>query len=374
MTEKSELGVVPSITTKPLRVVCLTRAYGQHAGGMERLSFELIESLKTDASLNVEVIAYQGKRALSPLFIFSCLPRLWRYARQADIVHLGDPLLSFSGWVVRKLTGVPVVVTVHGLDVTYNNPLYQLYLRLFFRNFAGYVPISRYVQTLLRPLGLAQKSRVIAPGVHDRFWRPVPRAALDTLLPATLRGKRILFTSGRLVRRKGHQWFIEEVLPHLPNSAVYVIAGDGPERKHIIEAAAQRGVAARVCLLGRVPDEELRILLNTVDAFVQPNITVTNDVEGFGLVLLEAALCERPVFVAAHEGMTDAIIQGKNGVLLPVGNAKAWQQALRIFLQEPKRHTPSGSQTRAYTKTHFTWDERRTSYRDYFKQLDDGPP
>lgn len=326
-----------------MKILFLTRAYGQQAGGMERLSYEFIQAASQQPGVQTHVISHQGSRLTSPLFNFTALPQVLAAAKQADVIHLGDPMLSLLGWLLKKFTHKPVVITVHGLDIIYPNFLYQLYLKLFFQSFNLYFPTSNYVNDLLSSKFNIpySKFQILTPGVSDRFY--------DTNIKKDNGNQKILFTSGRLIKRKGHEWFICEVLPHLSENVEYVIAGQGPESKNLIPLQERN----RVTLLGKISEAELQILYNTADAFIMPNIPVDNDVEGFGLVLLEAALCNLPVFAANLEGIPDAIQNGQNGALLPPKNTQAWVNALTGFLKNP----PQDYNSRDYTLEHFSWHQ-----------------
>lgn len=341
---------------------------------MERFSAELIKAVQKLSGVEVTTLLHSGTTRLGAIaFVLKSIPEALRQARDADVVHVGDPVLSLHAWLIRKFLKKPVAVTVHGLDVTYRNPLYQLYLQLFGK-FDLCLPISAYAARLLKESKIKNlESRIITPGVHDRYFDPtVTREHLADLIRKTTHYSlstthSVLFTAGRLVKRKGHAWFIEHVLPHLPVNTVYVIAGDGPERESIKETVRRLGFAIEghaqaVLFLGRVSDDDLKILYNTVDAFVQPNITVRGDAEGFGIVLLEAALCQRPVFASRLDGIPDAIHDGKNGRLLPAADADAWIAALTA-------PPPPISQARDYTLGNFSWPAQAQKYADELRRL-----
>ncbi len=368
--------------TSKLRILFITRAYSAQAGGMERLSWEAIQALSTRSDIDAEIVAHRtshgatlaAARRTSALFVLTALPQALRQAAAADIVHLGDPALSYLGWLIQRIFRKPIAVTVHGLDIAYPNPAYQFYLKLFFRTFTAYLPISHYVDTLLASRHTKGTSVVINPGAHDRLFDPtISRSRLTHLLAAhglqLTDDATVLLTSGRLVARKGHAWFIEYVLPKLPPSTYYVIAGDGPERAPIERTARSQGLSKRIVLLGRVPEYELKILYNTIDAFIHPSLHLEGDVEGFGMVLLEAALCMRPVFAANVDGIPDALHNGKNGVLIKGGNVQAWVQVLRNFFGNPTAHHPSGQEARAYTLATFSWNQAIEKYIETFKKL-----
>lgn len=338
-----------------MNVLCVSRTWGKNAGGMERLSYELTTRLQKQPNTAVTIVAYQGPRLLSPLFILTCLPRVVAALKKADVVHIGDPMLSLVGFLVKVFFSKKVAISVHGLDIVYPNFLYQLYLTLFFNHFDLYVPISEHVASLLKKRNLRGNIHVLQPGIEDTYYKEgYTRTDLGHVLNKAITKATILFTGGRLVKRKGQAWFIQHVLPTLSSDTVYVIAGSGPELEHIQITAREAGVVDKVMLLGRVSEESLRILYNTVDAFIQPNIPVAGDVEGFGLVLLEASLCNRPIFAANLEGIKDAIQEGRNGTLLEAQNAEAWITALNSFV--PVSSVPSSA--RAYTLEHFNWDKK----------------
>lgn len=353
-----------------MRLLLISRACSEQAGGMERLSYEFIQELQKIPAIKTRVICHRGTTRWSAIFfVLLSLPRSLWLARWADAVHLNDPVLAIHGWLIKKIWRKPVATTIHGLDVSYPNPFYQIYLRLF-GQFDLCLPISQYAQHLWKKSKVScQSSVVITPGIYDRLFDPsITREQLVALVKRITNYELrvtnpVLFTAGRLVKRKGHAWFIEHVLPSLPPNTVYVIAGDGLESNSIIERMSG---AARptVVLLGRVSETDLKILYNTVDAFIQPNIAIPGDAEGFGLVLLEAALCQRPVFASNLEGIPDAIADGRNGSLLPSQNPDAWINSLTSFLMNPQ----PAREARLYTLQRFNWSGQAKKYHSALVQ------
>lgn len=344
--------------SKPLRVLCITRAYGEHGGGMERLSYELINQLQELPNVETIVIPHKGKRITSPLHIATGLVQGLFQASKADVVHIGDPMLSATGWVLKKIFKKPVAVTVHGLDLSWNFPPYQWYLNMFFKSFDAYLPISKYVKDITEQHTSSKEVQVINPGIHDRFYDPsIQSKKLKELLEkhgvTVGSSTKTLLTTGRLAKRKGHAWFIQNALNQLPTDTVYIIAGDGPEKDHIQELA--KTSQNKVITLGRASDETLKTLYNTCDAFIQPNIHIEHDAEGFGLVLLEAALCGLPVYAAGIEGITDAIHNEQNGVLLASEDAQTWVDRLTVDLNKGLEKDLSARQ---FTLENFSWSQQ----------------
>jgi glycosyltransferase involved in cell wall biosynthesis len=131
-----------------------------------------------------------------------------------------------------------------------------------------------------------------------------------------LEGKKVLLTVGRLIRRKGHAWFVRSVLKKLPHHYVYLMAGSGPEAAAISKLVGALGLTDRAYLLGSVSDQVRNCLYQIADLLIMPNVHVKNDEEGFGMVALEAGRYGLPVIAANIEGIRDAVIDGETGRLI----------------------------------------------------------
>ena len=126
-------------------------------------------------------------------------------------------------------------------------------------------------------------------------------------------------------------WFAEKVMPRLEGSYLYVVAGEGPERGTIQKIVDRCNLQGRVLLLGEVSDEDRKLLYNASDIFIMPNITVPGDVEGFGIVALEAGSCGLPVVASNIQGLRDAVINGKTGYLIQVGDVEGFLERIKMM-------------------------------------------
>jgi glycosyltransferase involved in cell wall biosynthesis len=100
-----------------------------------------------------------------------------------------------------------------------------------------------------------------------------------------------------------------------------------------------------------------------------PNINVPGDIEGFGLVLLEASTCALPVVAADTEGIRDAVVDGKNGVLVPSGDAAAFQHEIGRFLADPAGAKQFGAESRDFTLATYQWDKIADRYIEQYQRL-----
>jgi phosphatidyl-myo-inositol dimannoside synthase len=175
-----------------------------------------------------------------------------------------------------------------------------------------------------------------------------------------------------LVKRKGVAWFVNNVMPDLVaanDKIVLVVSGDGPEKSTIEEAVKLHGLKKHVYLLGRTSHDMLKNLYNGSDVFVMPNIKVEGDREGFGRVLLEAALCQLPVVATGIEGIVDAVIGGKNGILVQEKDIKTYVVKLTTLLNDASLAQKTGKAARQYTLKNFDWDNISDKYIAEYRKL-----
>jgi phosphatidylinositol alpha-1,6-mannosyltransferase len=338
----------------------VTRKYPPRIGGMETLSWELTRRISKRRP--TRVIALRRGTLWLPLFLGrSALAILGNgVLRKIGVLHLGDPVLAPLGCLAKGL-GIPVCVTVHGLDVTFAKPLYKLWLRAFFRNLDAYICISA-----------AARTAAIARGAPASRTNTVGIGVVSTESIAVTRNPDLLLFIGRLVRRKGLEWFVHQVLPELANrrpAIRLVIIGAGPERMAIQRAATAAGVEHRIEWLGAVPDKDRSAWLRRAAICILPNVRVPNDIEGYGVVALEAAAAGCPVVAADLEGLRDAIVDGEAGRLIASADREAWTATIAELLGDPTRAAAVGARARAWVRTERTWDAVCDGYEAVFDAL-----
>jgi len=348
----------------------LTRKHPPDVGGMQQLSFQLAQGLKSLRP--VTVVAWRRGQWGLPIFFLTCFARLVPalVLKRISVLHLGDPALAALAWLPR-LFGVPVVVTVHGLDITWPARIYQSYLRLFFwKRMDAYVCISRHVRDELLSAGIASEKIMVIPPGGDAL----PAASEEPELEVRLAGRYpVLFAVGRLVERKGLPWFLREVAPEWlarHPTATLVIAGDGPMRTAIDAAIAEFGLQSQVVLPGPVSEARKAWLFERCDLVLMPNLDVPGDVEGFGLVALEAGLAGRWVAVADLQGLRDAVTEDGNGSRIEAGNAQAWAQALDGLCSDAETLRIRGRQARDWVMTRFSWAAMVAKYDSLFRSME----
>lgn len=360
-----------------MKILFVSRAFPPIIGGIEKQNAEVAEFLGKITPLTL-VANTKGKNFL-PFFLPLALLKILVSGRKHDCILLGDGVLAPLGAIAKFfMPRLTVVSIVHGLDITFAEKssflakLYALINIPSLKKLDGLIAVSQDTKKHAVAIGaLESRCFVIPNGIRPDVAKApkYTRHDLDQLLGIDTAQKSILLTAGRLVRRKGVRWFIEEVIPRLPSQIIYLVAGAGPERRMIEETITSKQLTDRVKLLGRVPDETLCLLLTTVDVFVQPNIKVPGDMEGFGIAVIEAATSRRPVVAAKLEGLEEAISDQQNGLFAESQNATDFAMKINWLLADNERRQAFGEKARAYTLEHYSWEHLSQKYFDTLKTL-----
>lgn len=351
-----------------------------NVGGMQRVSQQLIRELKRSDSVEVFTetmnVSGTGMIALKTTsFLLKQLFNLPKKVRetQADVVVFSSMVTASLAYFVRNRISVPMITINHGRDVTLPVKIYQWFVPKVFARLDGVTSVSRATREECIKRGMDPEKGVALPNGFD-FEKlssfPDKEKSRDRLqknFRIPLENNFMLLTVGRKVKRKGHEWFIREVMPKLDKEVVYVTVGDGPEFESIKAATEQSPLGDRIFLLGRQPDEVLKQAYAASDLFVMPNIPVEGDMEGFGIVLLEANMARTPAVAADLEGIKDVIAQGENGYRVPTLDADQFAEKVHEMLSNKLEHF--SDQTRSYVQEQFSWRHVAKQYVDFFQSV-----
>lgn len=346
-----------------------------NVGGMQRVATGLHAALAARADVQLRSLvletSWNDTHRRMPGFMAGLLRGLPAETRRepTDVVLFSSmvtaALLPVVGRRIAAAGALRAAIPV-GRDVTLPVAPYQWLVPRVFRALDVVLPISRATAHECLARGAApERTHVIPCGVDvASFAAPADRAAArgELLAAVGLDGGALpddallLCSVGRHQERKGFRWFVEYVMPRLPENVCYLLAGSGPTTPQIEETVRRLGLERRVRLLGQVPEPMLRTLYRGADLFVMPNVPVTGDIEGFGVVMLEAGLSGLPVLAADLEGIADVVREGENGHLLPNGNPEAFAGA--ILRYDGDRGMLAGASERAarFTASTFSWD------------------
>ena len=246
-------------------------------------------------------------------------------------------------------------------------PFHGVLCRAAFRRFDVAVPISAPVETLLRRIGRPRgRVALIHPGVDPVKYCPdVSGAGGESLRTRYGIGDApVILAISRLVHRKGHDLLIRampRILERVPTARL-VLGGKGPEEPVLRALVAELGVEKAVIFAGRVPDDEMVEHYRLADVFALPSRQSGKDVEGFGIVCLEAGGCEVPSVATKTGGIVDAVADEESGLLVPQEDVGALAAALLRLLENPEECRAMGKRARARILKGLTWEATGDQY------------
>lgn len=220
-----------------------------------------------------------------------------------------------------------------------------------------FFPVSQYSEDLLLQLGIAaERCSVVMNGTDpNRFF---PKPVDDLKLRLGLSQKKILLTITRLVSRKG----IDTVLKALKilgddfRDLHYVIVGEGDHRSELLRLTEELDLGNRTTFTGRIDPDLLNDYYNLADIFVMPTKTVPPDIEGFGIVFLEAGSCGKPVIGSTSGGISSAVIHNETGLLVNENDPDELALAIKKILSNPDMASRMGKKGRDRVLSETNWD------------------
>jgi glycosyltransferase involved in cell wall biosynthesis len=339
----------------------LTRSYPPVIGGIEQYCYDLFRHLAEVEDV-VLCANSKGKRYLGP-FLAKAVVHLLRNRKTYSHIHFGDGVLAPLALLAKAISRSRISITIYGLDITYPSRLYQTLVPRCAKRLDAVVCISRATVEECVTRGVPRElCTFIAPGIASGDVRrpTVSLAEIEWKYGFGVGGRRILLSISRLVKRKGHTWFLSNVLPRLDDTYMYVIGGDGPERSNIERMIAGAGLGQRAFVLGPVTHEEKVCLYESAHLFIMPNIHVPGDLEGFGITLIEAAARGLPGIASRTDGIPDAVLEGETGYLVEELDAEAFAERIRSC--QLRR-----AEVRAKAEAAYSWEEVVARYREIFR-------
>jgi len=286
-----------------------------------------------------------------------------QYVRDQGIqeIHAARPLSEgLVARLVRLTRKIPYTCFVHGEDVSVAKTSRELTVVTdwVLRGARRLIANSSFTRSLLVEEWKMPAAKVLLlnPGVDIEYFTPAEDVgSVRARLGWT--GRRVLLTVGRLQTRKGQDVAIQAVsqLSKSHPELLYAIAGDGADRDRLTSLAHELHIADHVQFLGEVNDRELLDCYRGCDYFALPNRTIAGDVEGFGMVLLEAQACGRPVIAGRSGGTVDALDENVTGVLLDCRGPDALAQTLKDWLSNPEVPERMGAAARSFVVDRYSW-------------------
>lgn len=361
-----------------LRLALVTQDFPPERGGVQTYSFELARRWARESELVVIAPAVPGDAAHDASLPFEVrrvrAPRnLFFAACVAPLRELGPGFTSFhSHWFTAMSAELlrdagrlgSVFVAAHGRELLFRpwsraRPLqsgYDAVRQRTLRAADGIFAVSHFTAKFLAELGLSAERLEVHPNGTDpeRFY-PGPKP--EKRQRRGLRAKFIALCVARLVPRKGIDQVIRSMAALITQGidAELLVVGEGPERSTLERLANELGISAKVTFTGAVTHEELLDCYHAADVFVLPARSEGEDVEGYGLVFLEANACGLPVIGPNVGGPAEAIEAGVTGLCVPPRSDSALTEVLTRLARDPELGARLGEQGRRRVLTERNW-------------------
>lgn len=393
------------IMPKSLRIVLASEVFPPQHGGSGRWLYEVyrrqpLETVAVVAGEHPEAFEFDRRQSLNVRRDRLRLPgwgiakwpgprEYWRLARlfrdtvrqhRAAELHVARCLPEgFAAWIARSVWGIPYVVYVHGEETRTSATSRELawMTRRAYGAAKYLVANSHNTARVLREEWSIQQGRIriVHPGVDTERFCPAPHA-IDVRRELGWHDRPVVLTVGRLQIRKGHDMLIR-ALPRIRKSVpdvLYAIVGDGEERTRLESLAVELNVAESVRFHGELPDRLLVPCYQQCDVFALPNREVNGDFEGFGMVLVEAQACGKPVIAGASGGTRETLRPGVTGEIGDCSTPDFLASALARLLPQPQLCQTMGEAGREWVVQNFSWERLAQQAHDVFAGLESAEP
>jgi len=362
---------------KPLRILIPTLDYPPIEGGLGTLTLETSRALarlghevtvfapympnheRHDDSEPVRVVRWHGYNyGPARWFPFMQQGQLWTEHKDLILAinHFYGGMMGRRAW---QRSGTPYVTFAYAYEfLKYRRvPMLARTLHHIYDDAACVVAISAFTRHALIDFGVEPEHVAVAyPGV--RIQPTVTDAAWDRVRTRLDIGDRpFILAAGRLIARKGFRTLVDAfaIVRRQGIDAALVIAGRGPEESRVASRIRMNRLGNDVCLAGYLPEEELAALYSRCAFFALATREESGgQVEGFGLVFLEAASYGKAAIGGRGGGVDEAIADGETGLLVDGCDAEAIARAMVALLRDEHARCRLGSAAMARAKT-FTW-------------------
>ena len=311
---------------------------------------------------------------------------------QAETVWFGAaaPLAVMSG-ALRRGSVRHIVASTHGHEVGWSMlPPSRAALRYIGDHTDAVTFVSEYTRQRFSA-AFGPRARLIhQPGggqLHalgdgggvdvERFAPETDRSAIEATRSRYSIGSeaKMILCLSRLVPRKGQDKLIAalpKIRARIPG-AVLVLAGGGPYRATLEKLAERHGVTDHVIFTGRVPEDDVVKLHQAADVFAMPARTrgAGLDVEGLGIVYLEASACGVPVVAGRSGGAPETVLDGQTGLVVDGSQSRPVAEALIEILDDDARARSMGRAGREWVLGKWSWDELGNRMREVLLPWDD---
>ena len=294
-----------------------------------------------------------------------------------DVVLVSGGRSIWLSALVLRGKKIPWLVVGHGTEFGTKLGIASIITRIACNQANAVVCVSDYTRARMTSLGVKRPQiAVIHNGADAQFFHLLPSVETDDFRKANgVEGKFVLLTVGNVSARKGQELVIRAlpaVIQEHPN-LVYWMAGLPSQRPELEALAVQLGVAAHILFWGRVNQETLLRLYNACDLFVMTSQQLKNgDFEGYGIAVIEAALCGKASVVSDNSGLSEAVRDGETGLHVPQGAVEPIANAINRLMDSPELMQRLSDTAHFQAAREHTWDQVGHAYLELFRHIQAG--
>jgi len=371
-------------------VLFVTNDFGPRAGGIETFVIGLIErrphgqtivytsaqahSAQYDAdwlaNYGVRVIRDRAKILLPTPRVALSLKRIIHSEGVTTAAFGAAAPLGLLSAGMKRAGVLRTVALTHGHEVWWAK---VFPFNLLLRRIGSTVDVLTYLGEFTRKAiskGLSEKAQrsmvKIAPGINVEHFSPTDATELRKSLG--LSDKKVIVSVGRLVHRKGQDYLIEampEILKSVPQAHLLLV-GEGPYREHLEKLAKKHNLESSLTFIGRIQYKDLPMYICAGDIFVMPSRSrlMGLEVEGLGIVYLEASSCGLPVIAGSSGGAPDAVVQNETGLVVNGTDTKEIASAAVQLLTNIESSKEMGAVGRQWIIDKWRWEIWTKDFED----------
>ena len=363
------------------RTLFITNDFGPRAGGIETFIIGLIQRLPHASTIvytssqgdtreydaawlaeyGVQVIRDRAKILLPTPRVIRAVTKLIKLEGIETVAFGAAAPLAIMSSALRRAGVRRIVALTHGHEVWWSKVFpFTVAMRRIGSTTDALTYLGEFTRKAISAALTPKAGNAmvkIAPGIDTDHFAPVDATILRESLGLT--GKRVIVSVGRLVHRKGQDYLIEAmsaIVQEIPQAHL-VLVGEGPYREHLVKLVQKYSLDGYVTFIGRIQYAELPKYICLGDVFAMPSRSRFRglEVEGLGIVYLEASACGLPVIAGASGGAPDAVIEGVTGVVVDGQDSAAIAVAAINLLNDPELATKMGIAGRDWIVEKWRW-------------------
>jgi len=356
-----------------MRITLFTLEYPPDIGGVADYYGNLVNSWPNKEEINVFKIKNNKLN-----FIYwpkvACLLKKYLKKNKSQEVLVGHILpLGAIAYIASLIYPISYSIIIHGLD-------FSLSVKNRRKGFISNLVYKRAKKIICANSFLANKVEEKYPILAKKIIIVNPGAKVEEVKNSMINNfddKKIIFSLGRLVPRKGFDKTIEALSilkkedPDLIKKTIYFLAGAGNDELRLKNLVKKYNLENNLVFLGQISDEEKFTYFNLCDIFCMPSRQIKDDFEGFGIVYLEANLFKKPVIAGRSGGVVEAVEDNLNGLLVNPEDIRDIYLAIKKLLSNQILAKKLGKNGYIRAKEKFNWSKQAKKVRNNLYDLSD---